>query len=172
MSRQNAGKEQALSLDWLRKRLRYDAETGNFYRLASESPNPRVVAGALAGGIHSSGYWIVGIGHHRFLAHRLAWFFVYGEWPAEIDHINRDPLDNRICNLRPVSHKQNTWNLSVSTRSKSGLLNISTIGNVHHVRIMRSGTIVCDRKSDRLCEAIIMRNETLSNSFQKETFSG
>ena len=45
------------------------------------------------------------------VANRLAWFYVYGEWPKQcIDHINRIKTDNRIANLRDVSHKENMAN--------------------------------------------------------------
>jgi hypothetical protein len=45
-------------------------------------------------------------------AHRIAWLFAYEEDPSEkhIDHINGDRSDNRICNLRLATHKQNACN--------------------------------------------------------------
>jgi len=45
------------------------------------------------------------------MAHRLAWFLVYGRNPkGEIDHINGNPSDNRICNLRECTRSQNVMN--------------------------------------------------------------
>ena len=47
----------------------------------------------------------------QYKAHRLAWFYVHGEWPdGEIDHINWVKNDNRICNLRVVTHSENMQN--------------------------------------------------------------
>jgi hypothetical protein len=43
----------------------------------------------------------------------------------EIDHINRDKLDNRKSNLRFVTHKENTFNQSVRVNNKSGIRGIS-----------------------------------------------
>lgn len=44
-------------------------------------------------------------------AHRAAFACVYGRWPdGEIDHINRNKSDNRISNLREVSHSENRLN--------------------------------------------------------------
>jgi hypothetical protein len=48
---------------------------------------------------------------YPYFAHRLAWFYFYGKWPCgEIDHINRNRLDNRIENLRECSRRQNRAN--------------------------------------------------------------
>ena len=38
-----------------------------------------------------------------------------------IDHINRNPLDNRKCNLRVVTQLENTWNRGICKRNKSGV---------------------------------------------------
>jgi len=63
-----------------------------------------VMRGTSAGGVTSSGYKYIGIDRTQYLAHRLIWLFHYGYFPEhQIDHINRDRLDNRIGNLREVS---------------------------------------------------------------------
>jgi hypothetical protein len=44
-------------------------------------------------------------GNHRFLTHRAIWKWVHGVEPEmTIDHINRDPRDNRVWNLRHVPY--------------------------------------------------------------------
>jgi len=54
-----------------------------------------------------------------YKAHRVVWALHYGEWPkGEIDHINGDPSDNRICNLRDVPHSKNQKNLKRRYKSK------------------------------------------------------
>ena len=43
-------------------------------------------------------------------AHRFGWYYIYGEIPNIIDHINRDRSDNRLENLRNVDRKTNNTN--------------------------------------------------------------
>jgi hypothetical protein len=56
-----------------------------------------------------------------YLAHRIIWLIYYGEWPKnQIDHINQDPTDNRIKNLRDVTNLENHQNLSLHPDNKTG----------------------------------------------------
>jgi hypothetical protein len=64
----------------------------------------------------------VGDKAHEFLAHRLAWLMVNGDWPEnEIDHINGNKCDNSIKNLRHVSRLQNARNIKLRIDNSSGL---------------------------------------------------
>lgn len=89
--------------------LSYCQETGRFtWNIKAGS---RGVAGSLAGHSRKDGYVTVKIDKQRFFAHRLAWFFVNGSWPnGLIDHIDGNPANNRISNLRDVSHSKNMHN--------------------------------------------------------------
>jgi hypothetical protein len=50
--------------------------------------------------------------------HRLIWAMKTGEWPEHsIDHINRDPLDNRWVNLREATAAEQCQNRSRPTAS-------------------------------------------------------
>jgi len=106
------GKKQMISVERLKELLTYEPSTGVF------TWNPvvrksRAKAYSPAGSLTAYGYIQIKIDQRKLFAHRLAWLFVTGKWPiGEIDHINRNRTDNRFCNLREVSKKQNHENRS------------------------------------------------------------
>jgi len=93
----------------LKALLHYDPDTGEFRWVQTRSNV--IKAGDKAGLISNEGYARIGLDKVRYFAHRLAWLYMTGEWPAhQIDHINGNRGDNRWCNLRQVTPQQNTWN--------------------------------------------------------------
>lgn len=96
--------------------------------LIRKTGNGGIKIGTPAGGpILNSGHICVSIGDSRYLAHRLIWMLSTGEDPGkyQIDHINGDRVDNRIENLRKVTHQQNGMNRSKPQRnSRSGVIGV------------------------------------------------
>lgn len=107
-----------ITVEQLRSEISYDPETGQFHWLTSG--RGRRVNG-LAGTVNNHGQVLIMINYQRYLANRLAWFYVYGEWPkGEVDHINRNRQDNRLCNLRDISHMENMANTARRSDNTSG----------------------------------------------------
>jgi hypothetical protein len=114
-----------VNADRLREVVKYDAETGEFTRLLRTAQRHQVGDRAdLLGGSH--GYRAVCIDGKKYLAHRAAWLYVHGEWPkGQIDHINADRKDNRLCNLRDVTPSVNAQNKRRAEKgNKSGFLGV------------------------------------------------
>lgn len=107
----------------LRQLLHYDKNTGVFTWSVARYC---VRAGAVAGALNPDGYIQIKVDGRTYGAHRLAWLYVYGAWPAlQIDHANRTRADNRIDNLREVTISQNQQNTSLSPRNTSGFRGVS-----------------------------------------------
>lgn len=109
----------------LKELLWYDAQTGIFrWRLERKCGLIKPWAKA---GWTDGGYTRIQIGPKGHLAHRLAWLYEFGVWPSkDIDHINGNRSDNRLCNLRDVSRKINTQNRRAAPVNGScGLLGVS-----------------------------------------------
>ncbi|HZS57510.1 MAG TPA: HNH endonuclease [Bryobacteraceae bacterium] len=105
--------------------LRYEPETGRLYWRVGHH---RIVAGQIAGSRHLCGYWSIVVARRRYLAHRIAWFLFYGEWPiSRIDHINGDGCDNRIKNLRLATNSENLANGCLRSSNTSGFKGVSYI---------------------------------------------
>lgn len=72
------------------------------------------------------GYLRGGICNRPFLAHRVAWLWVTGQWPErELDHINRNPADNRWANLREADHHLNMHNKALQKNNTTGFVGVS-----------------------------------------------
>lgn len=76
--------------------------------------------GDIVGTQRKDGYVEICVDKKIYLAHRLVFMFFNGYFPKEIDHINNIRNDNRIENLREVTHTQNQWNHALRKNNTSG----------------------------------------------------
>lgn len=116
-----------LTQDYLKQELKYCVETGLFYRKYNNSNDYTI-----AGNKDDRGYTHVSIGGKNYLAHRLAWFYMYGEWPdGNLDHVNQVKDDNRISNLRVANQQTNMKNLPKNQFNTSGFNGVSWSKNAN-----------------------------------------
>lgn len=88
--------------------LAYEPSTGNFIHMKSHG---RVKKGDVVTSLDSHGYIRVSKDGKRYLAHRVAFLFMTGEWPKDdIDHKDQDRTNNKWDNLRECSRSQNLGN--------------------------------------------------------------
>ena len=126
-----------VSAELVRYLLDYDPLTGILHW-----KNPtmkRVKKGDIAGNV-DGGRLRIGIYNRNFHASNIAWLHFYGEWPKfELDHRNRDPLDNSITNLRDVTGAVNCWNKGKKNTNTSGFKGVNKHPDGWHARIAANG---------------------------------
>jgi hypothetical protein len=109
-----------LTAETARQLLSYDGE-----HLRWKVKRQRVQKGGIAGSSRD-GYRRVCVYGTRYEAHRLIWLIVHGHWPKhQIDHIDGNPLNNRIENLRDVPHSENCRNQRLHAHNTSGHAGVS-----------------------------------------------
>lgn len=129
------------SPDVLRQLLRYEPETGRLFWKERDikwfadggySAQRRMAVWNSAfsnkeafTSFHRKGYKKGQIFEKQYLAHRVIWVIAHGAWPRQIDHINGDPADNRLTNLRSVTSQENQQNMSRARNNTSGCTGVT-----------------------------------------------
>lgn len=150
--RENAASSRdALTPERAMELVSYDPETGIFWH---RKPRQRITVGTQAGSPNSNGYLCLMLDCVLYKAHRLAWLMTYGNWPTQhIDHINGLKTDNRLINLRDVSHQVNMQNMhkprsnnkssgvqgvAIDSRSGKCVARICIEGKMNHIGCFES----------------------------------
>lgn len=107
----------------LKELFNYCPDTGILTQKTRTSQ--RVKVGEDVGCLTRNGYLKIFCQGRNYRVHRLAWLYVYGDYPDEdIDHINGIRTDNRLCNLRLATRSQNNCNSKLRADNKTSYRNV------------------------------------------------
>lgn len=117
-----------ISAAQLHEIMHFDFDAGKMYW--KKRPNERSqwngrYAGKEAFTGNSGGYRQGSIFGRLYLAHKVIYAAAHDEWPDLIDHINQDPSDNRLVNLRAADKATNAYNSKVRDDNSSGSTGVS-----------------------------------------------
>lgn len=133
-----------MDLAEVRALLDYDPQTGVFTWKVGRGGMRK---GARVGSLDRHGYLKANVCGRTVRLHRLAIFYVTGEWPpADVDHENRNRADNRFNNLRPATRSQNRANSPAMRTSKSGIKGVAFVPKIQKWRAV----ITCGGITHRL----------------------
>lgn len=146
--------------DDLLKVVNYDPETGIITRISGR------FSGKIVNHTNSKGYIRANFLGRLMLAHVVAWIITYGKYPdGEIDHANGIRNDNRIINLRDVTHQQNMWNSKPIAKLKGAHLNANNgkyYAHIRHDGVLRTIGVFENEKDAHIAyvlEALELRGE-------------
>lgn len=121
------------------ERLRYTPKDGKVWWVFH--PRWPSYSGREAGNMMSNGYRKVKFCGKQYLIHRIAWLLHHGSWPiGDIDHIDGNPSNNKLSNLRDVPHRVNIQNRkSATSKNKTGFLGVVKRKNKFAAHIHKNG---------------------------------
>lgn len=152
-----------LSQALLKSQLTYNPESGVFnWKKGKAGVPPESSAGYMC----DRGYIKICINKRKYTAHRLAFVYMYGSCPSEIDHINGVKHDNRISNIRKVTHAENMKNQKMYASNKSGVTGVYWDGqhNKWRANIRFNGKCIPFGRFEYKWEAIC-RRKTAENKY-------
>lgn len=135
--------------------------------------SPKVKVGAAAGSLYGNGYYYIQLYKKRIKKSRLIFLYVNGYLPKVVDHINGDPSDDRIANLRGCTPSQNTMNSKIREDNSSGFKGISWHkGNKKwHAYIEKGGrreNVGFFEVKEEACDALEERRKVLHGDFARQ----
>jgi hypothetical protein len=127
----------------LKRLLHYDPQTGAWTWLARSGPGSHVRPGDVAGTVNKAGYLRIRVMSVFYMGHRLAWFYMTGEWPAaEVDHRDCDPSNIRWDNLREATSSQNGANKRVYANNALGIKGVTARRGRYRAVIKKDGRVI------------------------------
>jgi hypothetical protein len=131
-AKSNARRRQNMSdliAEYVRDILDYDPDSGNFiWRARCDVPQVwnAMFAHKPAGFRRDDGRLMITINYKHYIAARLAWLMMTGNWPKpEVDHRDTDRSNDRWENLRQATGSQNQHNKPRQKNNTSGIKGVS-----------------------------------------------
>ena len=126
--------DQIISQEYLREI--FDYKDG---QLIWKLPRSKIQVGQKTGHLNFHGYLNTKLDGKNYRTHRLIFMWHYGYLPKQIDHENRNKIDNRIENLRPATNSQNRMNTGLQKNNTTGIKGVYKHQNKWRVRLMVNG---------------------------------
>jgi hypothetical protein len=115
-----------LTQNYLKEVLEYNAGQGQFYWIKKTSSKSRIKVGVIAGNLNIDGYRRIKICGKKYQEHLLVWFYNYGYFPIKVlDHIDGNPSNNRLENLRECSQSENNRNKGIAVNNTTGFRGVT-----------------------------------------------
>ena len=111
----------------LKEILDYDQHTGVFTWL--EKIADKVVIGSQAGYLRPNGYRCIRLFKRSYREHQLAFMYMLGYFPSQVDHLDHNPSNNTWMNLRAATYVTNGKNHPKTKRNKTGVVGVSQRGD-------------------------------------------
>lgn len=139
----------------LERLLYYDPDEGSWTWTQHHSVVTQC-KGREAGNVRPDGYRTIRIGGVRYYSGRLAFLWMLGYWPEEVDHIDRDPSNDRWSNLREATSSDNKANSDRSALNTSGYRGVGFVKRTGKWRVDVNASYL--GAYDTIEEAIIVRD--------------
>jgi hypothetical protein len=125
----------------LKELFDYDPITGVLTRRVTVNHNAK--DGDTAGCPNNLGYLQVKIDGSPYYVQRLAFLYMTGSFPVEVDHENQDVSDNSWGNLREVTHGENLKNRKLGKNNTSGVIGVYRGNGAWRAEIKVGGKTIC-----------------------------
>ena len=152
-------------------KLLFNYRNGDLFWKVKTAITSSIKIGNKAGGLNkSTGYYKIKINGKVYYTHRLIFLYHHGYLPKQIDHIDRDPLNNYIENLRESTQSQNCMNRKGNKNSSSKYKDVSWDEGTKkwrtHIRI--NGKLKHLGRFENEIDAAITYNKAAIKYFDKE----
>lgn len=112
--------------------IKYDESSPSYLRWVKSTVNGKGICGEVCGYKRKNGYWFTGIDKNKY-QNGLLVLLLNGYYPPEnhvVDHIDGNPSNNKIDNLRFVSHAVNSRNRKLPSNNSVGVTGVYVQGGV------------------------------------------